>query len=89
VFDRKHGGAHNNCFSSINLRDELYQIRLAEKDREETTFCTAFGWYENTVLPMGLCNVPSTFMQLYCKLSKCEFMRPEVSFVGLGAVMPS
>ena len=125
LFDRTHGARY---FSSIDLRDGFYQIRLLDGDCEKTAFRTAFGSYEYTVLPMGLCNAPSTFMQLmnetfreqlhksvlcflddilifsktkeehlahvrevltllrakklYGKLSKCEFMRSEVGFLG-------
>ena len=61
LFDRVHG---SRFFSTIDLRDGFYQIRLAEGDIEKTAFRTAFGSYEYTVLPMGLCNAPGTFMQL-------------------------
>ena len=125
LFDRVQGA---RFFSKIDLRDGFFQIRLAESDIEKTAFRTRFGSYEYTVLPMGLCNAPSTFMammndtfrdlldksvlcflddilifsktreehiahvrevltrlrkaQLYGKLSKCEFMRDEVEFLG-------
>jgi len=125
LFDRVQGAKY---FSSIDLRDGFYQILLREEDRQKTAFRTRFGSYEYTVLPMGLCNAPSTFMQLmndtfrdlldksvlsflddilifsrtreehlrhirevlerlrakklYGKLSKCEFMRSEVGFLG-------
>ena len=61
LFDRVQG---SRCFSTIDLRDGFYQIRLAEADIEKTAFRTAFGSYEYTVLPMGLCNAPGSFMQL-------------------------
>jgi len=43
--------------------------RRAEKSRlrvcsQKTAFRTRFGHFEYTVLPMGLCNAPGTFMQL-------------------------
>lgn len=125
LFDRVQGAKY---FSSIDLRDGFYQILLREEDRQKTAFRTRFGSYEYTVLPMGLCNAPSTFMQLmnetfrdlldksvlsflddilifsktreehvqhirevlqrlrekklYGKLTKCEFMRGEVGFLG-------
>ena len=125
LFDRVQGAQY---FSSIDRRDGFFQILLREEDRHKTAFRTRFGSYEYTVLPMGLCNAPSTFMQmmndtfrdqldrfvlcflddilifsrtreehlrhvrevlerlrqrkLYGKLSKCEFMRSEVGFLG-------
>ncbi|RYE96002.1 MAG: hypothetical protein EOO78_22355, partial [Oxalobacteraceae bacterium] len=124
LFDRVQGARY---FSSIDLRDGFFQILLRKEDREKTAFRTRFGSYEYTVLPMGLCNSPSTFMQmmndslfdlrafvlcflddilifsrtreehlqhirqvlqrlrekkLYGKLSKCEFLRTEVGFLG-------
>jgi transposase InsO family protein len=124
LFDRVQGARY---FSSIDLRDGFFQILMRKEDREKTAFRTRFGSYEYTVLPMGLCNSPSTFMQmmndslfdlrafvlcflddilifsrtreehlqhirrvlqrlrekkLYGKLSKCEFMRSEVGFLG-------
>jgi len=130
LFDRVQGA---QFFSTIDLRDGFYQIRLAEGDSEKTAFRTAFGSFEYLVLPMGLCNAPATFMELmnqtffdllnksvlcflddilifsktreehlahirevlerlrknklYGKLSKCDFMQKEVSFLGhrLGA----
>ena len=125
MFDRVHGA---KFFSKIDLRSGFHQIRLAEEDCEKTAFRTRYGSYEYTVLPMGLCNAPGTFMQLmndtfrefldkcvlvflddilifsktreqherdvravlerlrreklYAKLSKCEFFKEEVEFLG-------
>ena len=61
LFDRVAGAKY---FTSIDLRDGFYQIALPPGDREKTAFRTRFGSYEYTVLPMGLCNAPGTFMQL-------------------------
>jgi len=61
LFDRVQGSMF---FSTLDLMDGFYQIRLAAVDCEKTAFRTAFGSYEYTVLPMGLCNAPSTFMEL-------------------------
>ena len=37
---------------------------LAPGDCEETAFITRYGLFEYTVLPLGLCNAPSTFQCL-------------------------
>lgn len=125
LFDRVHGA---KFFTKLDLRSGFHQIRLALEDREKTAFRTRFGSYEYTVLPMGLCNAPGTFMRLmndtfrdlldkcvlvflddilifsrteeehvaavkevlerlrknklYAKLSKCEFFRQDVEFLG-------
>lgn len=61
LFDRVHGA---KFFSIIDLRSGFHQISIRPEDREKTAFRTRFGSYEYTVLPMGLCNAPGTFMQL-------------------------
>ena len=125
LFDRVHDA---KFFTKIDLRTGFHQIRIAEGDTEKTAFRTRYGSYEYRVLPMGLCNAPSTFMKLMndtfrdmldkwvlvflddilifsrteqeheehlrqvlgrlrkerlcAKLSKCEFARREVEFLG-------
>ena len=61
LFDRTAGARY---FSSIDLRNGFHQIAIRPEDRAKTAFRTRFGSYEYTVLPMGLCNAPGTFMQL-------------------------
>lgn len=124
-FDRAQG-AH--FFTKLDLHSGFWQIRLSEDSAPMTAFRTRFGHYEFTVLPMGLCNAPATFMhlmnsvlrkqldrfvlaflddifiysktreehlehieevlkeldsqKLYLKPSKCEWMKPEVEFLG-------
>ena len=124
-FDRARGA---RVFSKLDLHSGFWQIRLAEQSAAMTAFRTRFGHYEYTVLPMGLCNAPGTFMHvmnsifrrqlerfmlvflddmfiysrtenehighlrevlevlrregLYLKPSKCEWMLPEVEFLG-------
>jgi hypothetical protein len=61
LFDRTQGA---RFFTSIDLRNGFHQIAIPVEDREKTAFRTRFGHFEYTVLPMGLCNAPGTFMQL-------------------------
>jgi len=61
LFDRVAGAQY---FSTIDLRNGFHQIAIRPEDREKTAFRTRLGHYEYTVLPMGLCNAPGTFMQL-------------------------
>ena len=61
LFDRVQGA---QFFTKIDLRSGFHQIRLRAEDCPKTAFRTRFGLFEYTVLPMGLCNAPGTFMQL-------------------------
>ena len=61
LFDRTQGA---RFFTSIDLRNGFHQIAIRPEDREKTAFRTRWGHFEYTVLPMGLCNAPGTFMQL-------------------------
>ena len=61
LFDRV---ANAKWFSKIDLRSGFHQIGIRPEDREKTAFRTRYGSFEYTVLPMGLCNAPSIFMQL-------------------------
>ena len=52
------------CLSAIDLASRYNQVRLALDACEKTAFVMRYGLFEYTVLPLGLCNVPSTFQQL-------------------------
>ena len=39
-------------------------MHLAKDASEKTAFVTRYGLFEYTVLPLGLCNAPSTFKRL-------------------------
>ena len=50
--------------SAIDLASGYHQVRLAPGTGPKTAFVTHYGLYEYTVLPLGLCNAPSTFQRL-------------------------
>ena len=50
--------------SAIDLASGYHQVRLAPGAGPKTAFVIRYGLYEYTVLPLGLCNAPSTFQRL-------------------------
>ena len=52
------------CLSAIDLASGYHQVRLAPGDCKKAAFVSRYGLFEYTVLPLGLCNAPSTFQHL-------------------------
>lgn len=51
-------------FSKINLRDRYHQLSIKEGNVSKMAFWTRCSHYTLTVLPFGLANSPTTFMDL-------------------------
>ena len=61
LFDQLRG-AH--VYSKIDLRTGYHQLRVKEDGIPKTTFRTRYGNFEFVVMPIGLKNAPTTFMDL-------------------------
>nr|GEZ08177.1 putative reverse transcriptase domain-containing protein [Tanacetum cinerariifolium] len=61
LFDQLQG---SQFFSKIDLKSEYHQLRVHEDDISNTVFRTGYRHFEFTVMPFGLSNAPSVFMDL-------------------------
>jgi hypothetical protein len=58
------------CFIAIDLRCGYYQMNVAEKSRQYTSFVTVQGQYEWLRMPFGLTNAPRVFQRYMDKVLK-------------------
>ena len=61
LFDQLQGAKH---FSSLDLQQGYYQVRISDEDAPKTAFRTPLGHFQWRVLNFGLTNAPATFMRL-------------------------
>ena len=65
LFDQLRGA---RVYSKIDLRTDYHRLRVRGTDIPKTAFRTRYGHYEFTVMPSGLTNVPTAFMDLMHKV---------------------
>ena len=61
LFDQLRGA---RVYSKIDLRTGYHKLRVRKADIPKTMFRTRYGHFEFTVIPFGLMNAPTTFMDL-------------------------
>lgn len=60
-----------NYFTTLDLKNGYFHVKIAEESRKYTSFVTPFGQYEYNRLPQGLTNGPAVFQRyIHNKLRK-------------------
>ena len=54
----------SSYFSKIDLRSSYHQLRIKEENITKTIFPSHYEYYEFFLIPFGLMNVPTTFMNV-------------------------
>ncbi|GKA04560.1 putative reverse transcriptase domain-containing protein [Tanacetum coccineum] len=78
LFDQLQG---SRVYYKIDLRYGYHQLRVREEDIPKTTFRTRYGHYEFQVIPFGLTNAPTVFMDLMNRVCKLYLDRFVIVFI--------
>ncbi|GJT92951.1 putative reverse transcriptase domain-containing protein [Tanacetum coccineum] len=78
LFDQLQG---SQFVSKIDLRSGYHQLRVYEDDIPKTAFRTRYGHFEFTVMPFGLPNAPTIFMDLMNRVCRSYLDKFVIVFI--------